>query len=210
MDPAEREHEVDERERQADERERQADEREHEADEREHEADEREHKADEREHEADEREDWLLEHIARLRQQTVEIRARGTTVREHAEQAVARAEAARNANEDRMRRAEAALDRAYAHAARQQANVDRSVRRGEQRPVPQRRDFTELAGRVSELRKRTAAAAGLLAMTEEHVARTYDELASRDPGNPRHKRRADEARKAMRRARELERRYSSS
>ena len=148
--------------------------------------------------------------MALLKQQTVELRARATSVRERAEQAVERAEAILNANQDRTRRAEAALSRAYARTARQQANVARSVRQDEQRPVPQQSDLTELADRVSALRKRTAAAAARLALTEEHVARTYDELASRDPGNPEPRRRADEAREAMRRARETDRKYSSS
>jgi hypothetical protein len=42
------------------------------------------------------------------------------------------------------------------------------------------------------------------------VARTQDELATRDPANPEHKRRAAEAREAMRRARETERKYGNS
>jgi hypothetical protein len=81
---------------------------------------------------------------------------------------------------------------------------------GKPRPVPQRHDFTELVGRVSALRKRTAAAAARLAETEQQVARTQDGLAFRDPGNPEHKRRADQAREALGRAREIERKYSGS
>jgi len=115
-----------------------------------------------------------------------------------------------NANQDWVRRTEAALDRAYARAARQRANVARSVRQGAQRPAPQPQDVTDLAGRVSAMRKRTAAAAAQLAKTEEQVARIQDQLAARDPGNPEHKRRASEAREAMRRARETERKYSNS
>ena len=75
---------------------------------------------------------------------------------------------------------------------------------------PPRRDFTDLAVRVSALRDRTAAAAARLAETEEQVARVNDELASRHPGNPEYKRLASEARDAVRRAREIERKYSSS
>jgi hypothetical protein len=104
-----------------------------------------------------------------------------------------------------VRRAEAALNRAYAHAARQRASEARSVKRGEQQ-----RDFTDLADHVSALRERTAAAAARLAETEELVARIHDSLASHNPGNPEHKRLANEAREAMRRAREIERKYSSS
>lgn len=63
---------------------------------------------------------------------------------------------------------------------------------------------------VLALRNRTAAAAARLAQTEQQVARIQDELASRDPRNPEHKRRADEAREAMRRARETEQKYKNS
>jgi hypothetical protein len=83
------------------------------------------------------------------------------------------------------------------------------VKRGDQHPVSRQRDFTDLADRFSALRNRTAAVAARLAETEEHVARAHDELAARDPGNPDYVRRADEAREAMRRARETERKYSS-
>jgi hypothetical protein len=76
--------------------------------------------------------------------------------------------------------------------------------------VPRPSDISKLADRVSALRTKTAAAAAQLAKTEEQVARTQDKLAFREPGNPQHKRRADEAREAMRRARETERKYSSS
>ena len=106
--------------------------------------------------------------------------------------------------------AEAALNRAYASAARERASAARSVKQGEQHPAPSKRDFTGLADRVSALRERTAAAADRLAETEEQVARVNDELAAREPGNPEYKRRADEAREAMRRARETARKYSSS
>lgn len=40
--------------------------------------------------------------------------------------------------------------------------------------------------------------------------RTQDGLAFRDPGNPEHRRRADQARQALGRAREIERKYSGS
>jgi len=140
----------------------------------------------------------------------VELRARAASVREEAAQAVAQAEIVLDACRDRVRRAEAALNRAYAGAARERANVARSVKRGEQRPEPQQRDFTDMADRASALRQRTAAAAAGLAKTEEQAARVLDELAARDPGNPEHKRLANEAREAMRRARETEWKYSNS
>ena len=76
--------------------------------------------------------------------------------------------------------------------------------------MPWQYDFTELVGRVAALRKRTAAAAARLAETEEQVARTQDGLAFREPGNPEHKRRADQAREAVFRAREIERKYSGA
>ena len=178
--------------------------------EREHQIDEREREADEREREADEREEHLQERAARLRQHAVKLRARGMDIRGQAEQAVERAAAVLRASQDRMRRAEAALGREYARAARQQANVARSVWQGEQRPVPQQRDVTDRIARVSAMRKRTAAAAARLAETEQQAARILDELAARDPGNLQQKRLADEAREAARRARESERKYSSS
>ena len=83
------------------------------------------------------------------------------------------------------------------------------MKRDEQHPATRQRDFTDLADRVSELRERTAAAAARLANAEEHAVRTHDQIAARDPGNPEHKRLANEAREAMRRARETERKYSS-
>jgi hypothetical protein len=109
-----------------------------------------------------------------------------------------------------MRRAEAALNRAYASDARERASAARSVKRGEQHPAPSARDFTDLADRVSALRERTATAAARLAETEEPVARVHDRLAAREPENPEYKRRADEAREAMRQAREIARKYSSA
>jgi hypothetical protein len=107
------------------------------------------------------------------------------------------------ANQDRVRRAEAAL-------SREQASAARSVTRSGQHPAARYRDVTDLADRVSALRKRTAAAAVRLASAEEQAARIYDELAAREPGNPELERLAGEAREAMRRARETERKYSSS
>ena len=201
----ERERRLEEREHRVAEREHEADEREHEADDREREADEREHEADEREHEADER-----EHEAQLRQRAVELRARAASVREEAAQAVAQAEIVLDACRDRVRRAEAALNRAYARAARERASDVRSATRGEQHPPPRQHDFTDLVGRFSALRKRTAAAAAQLAETEEQSARMFDDLSARGPGNPEHQRLANEAREAVRRAREIERKYSSS
>jgi len=201
---------VSEREWRLEEREHEADEREREADEREREADEREREADEREREADEREERLEKRGAWLRQRAVEVRTRATTVREQAAQAVEQAETAADASQDRVRRAEAALNRAYARAARERASDVRSATRGEQHPPPRQHDFTDLVGRFSALRKRTAAAAAQLAETEEQSARMFDDLSARGPGNPEHQRLANEAREAVRRAREIERKYSSS
>jgi hypothetical protein len=127
-----------------------------------------------------------------------------------AAQAVEQAKTAADASQDRVRRAEAALNRAYARAAREQASAARSANRGEQHPAPRQHNFTDLVGRFSALRKRTAAAAAQLAETEEQSAHMFDELAACDPGNPEHQRLADEAREAVRRAREIERKYSSS
>jgi fused signal recognition particle receptor len=169
-----------------------------------------EHQADEREREADEREERLEEHGARLRQHAVEVRAQVESVCERAAQAVEEAQTVLEASEDRVLRAEAALDRAYADAARKRASAARPVKQGEQHPAPQQRDLTDLAGRISALRERTAAAAARLAETEEQVVRVHDELAARDPGNPEYKWLADDARGAARRARETERKYSSS
>jgi len=185
-------------------------ERERRLEERERQADERERQADEREREADKREERLAERGTQLRQHAAELRARGRSVREQASQAVEEANTVLEASLDHMRRTEAALDRAYASAAREQANIARAVMRGQQHPAPQQRDLTDLANRVSALRKRTAAAAARLAETEELVAHVHDELAAREPGNPEYKRRANEAREAMRRARETERKYSGS
>ena len=67
-----------------------------------------------------------------------------------------------------------------------------------------------LANRVSALREGTAAAAFLLADSEEEVARVHDWLASRDPGNPDCQRLDREAREAARSARETEWKYSKS
>jgi len=134
--------------------------------------------ADEREREADDRERTAP------RRRAVELRAQATSVRERAAQAVEEAEIVLDATRDRLRRAEAALNRAYANAARKRASIARSVKRGEQHPASQQRDFTYLANRVSALRKRTAEAAAQLARTEVHAARILDELAAREPGNP--------------------------
>ena len=180
------------------------------AGERERGLEEREHQADAREREADQREERLEEQTARLRQRAVEVRSRARSVRGQAAQAVEQAETVLDGSQDRVRRAEAAVRRAYAGAARVRASAARSVKRGEQHPASQQRDFADLVDRLSTLRGRTAAAAARLAETEEQVARINDELAARDPGNPKYKRLASEAREAMRRARKVERKYSSS
>lgn len=130
------------------------------------------------------------------------------TVRERAAQAVEHAEAVLDANGDRVRRAQARLDRALVTANRRRAAAARS--RSEGTPLGTREtDFPGLADRVSVLRRRTAEAAARLAETEERAARIFDEMAARDPGNRQLDRLANEARSAMRRAREIERRYSS-
>jgi chromosome segregation ATPase len=183
-------------------------EREQRLQEREHQADERERQADEREREADEREERLQERAARLRQHSVELRARMISTREQADQAVEQSKAVLDASENRVRRAEAMLKRAYARDARERANLARSIQLCEQHPVHRPVDVTVLAGRVSALRERTAAAAAQLAKSEELVARVHDELAARDPGNPDYKRLARQAREAARWARETERRFT--
>lgn len=169
----------------------------------------REQEADEREQEADERE-GLLQDAARLRQHAEDLRIRGLKARAQAEQAIDQAETLLDANQDRVRRAEATLARAQARAARLRANVTRSVRAGEPPPGPPQRDVTDLARGVAAMRRKTAAAAAHLVETEQLVARIHEELAARDPGNPEHKRQANAAREAMRRARETERKYSDS
>ena len=59
------------------------------------------------------------------------------------------------------------------------------------------------------LRARIAASAGDLARTEEEMARVHDELAVRRAGHSaEYQRIADEARRAARRAHDIERRYS--
>jgi len=137
----------------------------------------------------------------------VELRARGTSVRERAAEAGEQAKAALDANQHRIRRAEAALKRAYAGADRDQASAARLVNPAELNPPLQQRNFANLADRVSALRHQTAAAAAHLAETEEQAARIYDGLAASKPGHPEYKRMAEEAREAMRRARDAEQKY---
>jgi len=145
------------------------------------------------------------ERTADERERAADQRERAAEKRERAAQAVEEADKILETSQDRVRRTEASLNRAYAHAARQQASIARSVKRNEQQ-----RDFTDLAHHVAALRERTAAAAARLAETEELVARVHDSLAANNPENPGHKRLANEAREAMRQAREIERKYSSS
>lgn len=149
------------------------------------------------------------EREAQLRQRAAEVRARATSVRERATQAVEQAKTVLDANRDLVRRAEAALNRAIASAG-ERTSAAGSTKQGKQHAASRQHDFTDLANHVSALRKRTAAVAAQLAETEEQAARIHDELAAREPGNPDYKRLADEAREAMRRARETERKYSSS
>ena len=205
-----RERAADERERWLHRRERAADERDREADERDREADERDREADQRDREADQREQRLQERAARLRRRAEELRARGDDVRERAEQAIEQANAVLDATRDRARRAGGTINRGYARAARERANVARSARRCARHPVYRQQDFAELADRFSALRKRTAAAAALLAHNEEKIARFHDELASHEPANPVYMRLANDAREAARRAREYERKYGST
>ena len=171
---------------------------------------EREQRLHRRERDADQREQRLQERAARLRRRAEELRARGDDVRERADQAIEQANAVLDATRDRARRAGGTINRGYARAARERANVVRSARRGARHPVYRRQDFAELADRFSALRKRTAAAAALLAHNEEKIARFHDELASHEPANPVYIRLANEAREAARRAREYERKYGTS
>ncbi len=187
----------------ADERERLAVERECEADERQRMADEREREADERQTRADLRE-GQLDQQARGLHAAVPSRAQRDL------EAIGRTREALTASGHRLDRSEAALRRAAARIGRDQADIDRSSAQSARGMQKQPADPAQYIERAAILRERIADTARALAYTHEEIARAFNELAARSPGDTaEYRRAADDALRAAEHARETEQDYGS-
>jgi len=108
------------------------------------------------------------------------------------------------AAEPRFARTKAAVKRAEARLKRQQAEIGRASADSERKLAARRLDPHELADRAMALRKQALEAIEAFAATEEEVARTHEDLATRNPKR-RHefRRTAEQARTTADKAREM-------
>jgi hypothetical protein len=174
-----------------------ADQRESLADQRESEADQRESLADQRELKLDQLELELAEHgralgvtVATMQQQTLE--------------AIERSRVVLALSSERVERAKAAVKRAEACLERQEAEIGRASAESERNLAALLPDPSELADRVVALRKQALAAIEAFAVTEEEVARTHEDLATRNPERrDEFHRTAEQARTTAGKAREM-------
>ena len=197
-----REREANQREREADRREREADQREDLADRREREADQREGLADRREREADEREEQMQALIG-------ELRGLVTGAHRDALEAIERSLALLSASADRFQRSEEAMQRAAAHHRREEEAAARAAAQGERQQAYSSFAGQGLAWQTSEIRNRLSATVATFAVTEDNTARVFDQLAISHPERAsEYQRRAQQARGAADRARELSRRLT--
>ena len=183
------------RERQADQRERQANQREHEADQREREADQREAVADRREREADEREEQMRALIG-------ELRSLVTGAHRDALEAIESSLGLLSASADSFHRDEEAVRRTAGRRRREEAATARTQ-------AGRQRAYSSPAGPAREIRARLSATIAAFAVAEDNTARVFDQLAAGHPdGASAYQSKAQQAREAADRARELSRRLA--
>ena len=184
--PGEREALADERERKADQREVLADERERKADEREVLADERERKADERERKADERARAVAAEVKMLQEQSRVL--------------IERSKALLAASGEGLQLHGVQVTPAGGHHQPRQAEP-RTAARSEPGAATTLSSPATAIERAVDLRAQLSATLGVLATTEDEVARVHDALAEQGSHNADNYRQA--AAKARSRAAEL-------
>ena len=179
----------------ADLRERQADQRERQADERERQADQREAVADRREREADEREEQMRALIG-------ELRGLVTGAHRDALEAIESSLGLLSASADSIQRDDEAARRAAGRRRRDEAATARAH-------AGRRRAYSSSAEPTREIRARLSATIAAFAVAEDNTARVFDQLAAGHPKDASaYQRKAQQAREAADRARELSRKLA--
>ena len=112
-------------------------------------------------------------------------------------------------SEQRLNRHEAAVMRAQERQEREHAELGRAVAEGKREHAAALPDPREAITRATALREQALSAMEGLAVIEDQLARTYEELAARSPQRRDECRRtAEQARTSARRAREVVQRFS--
>ena len=183
----------------ANQREREADEREALANRRERGADEREALADRRERGADEREEQMQALVG-------ELRGLVTGAHPDALEAIERSLALLLDSADSVQRGEEAVERAAARRRREEAAAARAAAQDKRQQAHSSAAGPGLRGQAREIRTRLCATVAAFAEAEYNAARIFDQLAvSRPERGSAYRQRAQHARDAADRAREISR-----
>jgi len=184
----------------ADLREHEADRREREADRRERDADEREALADRREREADEREEQMRALIG-------ELRGLVTGAHRDALEAIESSLGLLSASAESFQRDDEAVKRAAARRRREEAATARVHDERQRAGSPRARQAP--AEDATEVRNRLSATIAAFAVAEDNTARIFDQLAASRPEHASaYQGKAQHARDAADRARELSRKLA--
>jgi hypothetical protein len=201
-----REREADQREARADQREREADHRERGADQRERDADQREALADQREALADQRERGADEREEQIKALIGELRGLVTGAHRDALEAIERSQTLLLASVESLERTKEAVEREDARHHREQAAIARAAAYSERQLARPLLAGKESAEHSKAMRARLAATAAAFAVVEESAGRLFDQLAISHPERASaYERKAQEARGAAHRAREISR-----
>ena len=158
-------------------------------------ADLRESQADQREREADEREEQMRALIG-------ELRGLVTGAQRDALEAIESSLGLLSASADSFQRGEEAVRRATGRRRREEAATARAQ-------GGRRRAYSSAAGPAREIRARLSATIAAFAVAEDNTARVFDQLAAGHPDDAgAYQRKAQQAREAADRARELSRRLA--
>jgi hypothetical protein len=201
-----REREADQRETRADQREALADQRERGADQREREADQREREADQRETLADQRDRGADEREEQIKTLIGELRGLVTGAHRDALEAIERSQTLLLASVESLERTKEAVEREDARRGREQAAIARAAAYSERQLAHPSLAGEESAEHTKAMRTRLAATAAAFAAVEESAGRLFDELATSHPERASaYQHKAQEARGAAHRAREISR-----
>jgi len=176
-----------------------ADLREREADQREREADQREALANRREREADERDEQMQALIG-------ELRGLVTGAQRDALAAIEGSLELLSVSADSFQRSEEAVKRAAARRSREEATIARAAAQDERQRAYSAPARQGLIRQAREIRTRLSATVAVFATAEDNAARIFDQLATSHPERTSaYQRKAQQARDAADRAREISR-----
>ena len=174
-----------------------ADQREREADQREREADQREALANRREREADQRDEQMQALIG-------ELRSLVTGAQRDALAAIEGSLELLSVSADSFQRGEEAVQRAAARRRREEAAIARAAAQAERQRADSPPAGQGFIRQARELRTRLSATVAAFAAAEDNAAGIFDQLAASHPERAgEYQRRAQQARDAADRAREL-------